>query len=147
MKILTKYHGDINISQEDIWNFEGGIPGFLEEKQFVLLPLPQIDGFSVLQSIKTGELGFVVSDPFQFFTDYDFTISNSTLELLNLKEEKNVKVLSILTVKDPITETTANLQAPLILNTENYKGKQVILNETDYKTKHFIFTTKQPVKG
>ncbi|MGD7023342.1 flagellar assembly protein FliW [Rossellomorea vietnamensis] len=146
MKILTKYHGEIDISQDEIWTFEEGIPGFLEEKQFVLLPLPQIDGFSVVQSIKTQELGFVVSNPFQFFSDYDFTLSNSTLELLDLKEENNVKVLSILTVKDPLTDTTANLQAPLILNTENQKGKQVILNDTVYKTKHLIFTTKQPVK-
>ncbi|MGM0843782.1 MAG: flagellar assembly protein FliW [Bacillota bacterium] len=147
MKIFTKYHGEIDISQDDIWTFEGGIPGFLDEKQYVLLPLPQVDGFSVLQSIKTQELGFVVSDPFQFFDDYDFTLSNSTLERLDLKEEKNVKVLSILTVRDPITDTTANLQAPLILNTENQKGKQVILNETGYKTKHFIFAAEQPVKG
>ncbi|TYR76049.1 flagellar assembly protein FliW [Rossellomorea vietnamensis] len=147
MKIFTKYHGEIDISQEDIWTFESGVPGFLEETQFVILPLEQIDGFSVLQSTKTDELGFVVSDPFQFFADYDFTLSNSTVELLSLKEEKNVKILSILTVKDPITETTANLQAPLILNTKNKKGKQVILNETDYKTKHFIFTTIQAVKG
>ncbi|MGD6967708.1 flagellar assembly protein FliW [Rossellomorea vietnamensis] len=147
MKTLTKYHGEIDISQDDIWTFEGGIPGFIEEKQFVLLPLPQVDGFSVLQSIRTQELGFVVSDPFQFFADYDFILNDSIIELLDLKEEKNVKVLSILTVKDPITETTANLQAPLILNTDNQKGKQVILSETDYKTKHLIFTTKQPVKG
>ena len=124
MKISTKYHGDIDINEADVWNFEQGIPGFLDEQEFVLLSLPQIEGFHVLQSLTTPQLGFVVTDPFQFFADYDFILSKSILEQLELKEEKDVKALSILTVKDPITNSTANLQAPVILNTESRKGKQ-----------------------
>jgi flagellar assembly factor FliW len=148
MKIMTKYHGDLDIATSDIWKFEQGIPGFVDEREFILLPLPQIEGFQVLQSVTTPNLGFVVTDPFQFFKDYDFTLSNSILEQLELTQEKDVQVLTILTVKDPITNTTANLQAPVILNTSTKKAKQVILNETDYETKHFIFNRQtQQVKG
>jgi flagellar assembly factor FliW len=148
MKIMTKYHGDLDISTSDIWKFEQGIPGFVDEREFILLPLPQIEGFQVLQSVTTPNLGFVVTNPFHFFKDYDFTLSNSILEQLELTKEKDVQVLTILTVKDPITNTTANLQAPVILNTAAKKGKQVILNETDYETKHFIFNRQtQQVKG
>ncbi|RIW39061.1 flagellar assembly protein FliW [Bacillus salacetis] len=148
MKIMTKYHGDLDITINDIWKFDQGIPGFVDEREFILLPLPQIEGFQVLQSVATPHLGFVVTDPFQFFKDYDFTLNASILEQLELTQDKDVQVLTILTVKDPITNTTANLQAPIILNTANQKGKQVILNETDYQTKHFIFNRKmQKVKG
>lgn len=33
MIIHTKYHGQMNIKEEQIILFESGIPGFLEEKQ------------------------------------------------------------------------------------------------------------------
>ena len=33
---------------------------------------------------------------------------------------------------------TANLLAPVIINTKNLKGKQIILDDKRYKTKHYI---------
>jgi flagellar assembly factor FliW len=142
MNIKTKYHGTIEIHKEETLHFINGIPGFKDEKEFALLPLPENDWFHVLQSTKTAELGFVVTDPFIFFTDYDFKLDQSTVEQLEKPSEKNIKVLSILTVKEPLHKTTTNLQAPIVINLANNKAKQIILNDTNYKTKHFVF--KQP---
>jgi flagellar assembly factor FliW len=139
MNIKTKYHGTIEIHKEEVLHFINGIPGFKAEKEFVLLPLPENDWFHVLQSIKTPELGFVVTDPFIFFTDYDFKLDQSTVEQLEEPSEKNIKVLSILTVKEPLHKTTTNLQAPIVINLANNKAKQIILNDTDYQTKHRVF--------
>jgi flagellar assembly factor FliW len=143
MNINTKYHGTMDIHNEEILLFTNGIPGFKDEKQFVLLPLPENDWFHVLQSTKTPELGFVVTDPFLFFTDYDFTLDPSTVEQLEEPTEKNIKVLSILTVREPLHETTTNLQAPIVINLANNKAKQIILNDTDYQTKHLVFAQPQ----
>ena len=38
MKIETKYHGEVDITTDDIWTFAKGIPGFPKEKQFAVLP-------------------------------------------------------------------------------------------------------------
>lgn len=51
MIIHTKYHGQMNIKEEQIILFESGIPGFLEEKQFVILPLSEDSPFVALQSV------------------------------------------------------------------------------------------------
>lgn len=133
MKIDTKYHGEIEVKSEEVLTFEYGIPGFGEEKQFVLLSLPENEWFHILQSVKTPQLGFVVTDPFVFFKEYDFELDQASVELLDNPSEKEVQVLSILTVREVLNETTANLQAPIILNLSNRKGKQVILNNTDYQ--------------
>jgi flagellar assembly factor FliW len=143
MNINTKYHGTMDIHNEEILLFINGIPGFKNENQFVLLPLPENDWFHVLQSTKTPELGFVVTDPFLFFTDYDFTLDPSTVEKLEEPTEKNIKVLSILTVREPLHETTTNLQAPIVINLANNKAKQIILNDTNYQTKHLVFAQPQ----
>jgi flagellar assembly factor FliW len=139
MNINTKYHGEIEINEGSLLNFEQGIPGFAEEKKFVLLPLPENDWFHILQSVSTPQLGFVVTDPFLFTKEFDFELDQGSVETLGLTDEKNVKVLTILTMKEAFIESTANLQAPIIINLANNKAKQVILNEPNYQTKHLLF--------
>jgi flagellar assembly factor FliW len=137
LKIATKYHGEVEINE--ILTFEKGIPGFMGEKKFTLLPLSDDDIFTVLQSIATQELAFVLTNPFHFFREYDFQLDDPVVEELELKTEKDVVVYSILTVQEPFEKTTANLQAPIIINATNRKAKQVILHNEQYKTKHPIF--------
>lgn len=137
--IQTKYHGEIEINKEDIVYFEKGIPGFLEEHEFVILPLSENQSFSVLQSVTTHYAAFVVTSPFDFFKDYHFQLDDSVVEELELESENDVYILSILTIASPFEKTTANLQAPIIINTSNRKAKQVILNDGNYKIKHPIF--------
>ncbi|GMB09132.1 flagellar assembly protein FliW [Thermolongibacillus altinsuensis] len=145
MKISTKYHGEVEINEKDIFDFVYGIPGFLDEKQFVLLPLEDTP-FVILQSVKTSELGFVMIDPFIYFKDYDFELDEQSVAQLQLSSEKEVVVYVILTVADPFDNTTANLQAPIVLNYEKKLGKQVILTNTTYKTKHRLFPSKVETK-
>jgi flagellar assembly factor FliW len=139
MNINTKYHGEIEVNEGSLLSFEQGIPGFAEEKKFVLLPLPENDWFHILQSVSTPQLGFVVTDPFLFTKEYDFELDQGSVETLELTNEKNVKVLTILTMRETLTESTANLQAPIIINLANNNAKQVILNDSNYQTKHLLF--------
>jgi flagellar assembly factor FliW len=145
MKLRTKYHGEIEINENDIFHFEHGIPGFLDEKQFVLLPIED-SAFVILQSVKTPELGFAMIDPFIYFKDYNFELDDQSVVQLQLSSEKEVAVYVILTVADPFEQTTANLQAPIVLNYEKKLGKQVILTNTPYKTKHRLFSEKVETK-
>ncbi|KHD86419.1 flagellar assembly protein FliW [Heyndrickxia ginsengihumi] len=147
MNIQTKYHGEIKVNEQEIWHFEKGLPGFPDEKQFVLLPLPNNDVFMILQAVQTPYIAFVITNPFLTFKDYEFKIDDSTLEQLKLESEKDVAVYSILTVKDPFVDTTINLQAPLIFNVKNHQAKQMILNDSPYHTKHLLFQhAQEPVK-
>ena len=141
MKIATKYHGDIEIHEKDIVRFEQGIPGFLEEKRFVLLPLEDTP-FTILQSVNTSALGFVLIEPFSYFPSYEIDLDDNTLEQLDIESERDVAVYVILTVADPFDDTTANLQAPIVINVHKRLGKQVILTNTNYKTKHRLFPEK-----
>lgn len=144
MNIETKYHGTVEVSKGEILHFAAGIPGFPEEKKFVILPLEDT-GFAVMQSAVTPEIAFVVAEPFTFFPEYDFKLDEQIIEQLELGSAEDVRVCTILTVREPFEKTTANLQAPVIINTKNRKAKQVILNESGYQTRHPLFGQK--VKG
>lgn len=139
MKIATKYYGEIEVNREEVITFSKGIPGFLEEEKFTLLPLNDEDVFFLLQSLKTPDLAFMITDPFAFYKEYDFNLASHYMTELDITSEKNVMVYAFVTMRDPFLESTINLQAPLILNREQKRGRQIILTGTDYKTKHPLF--------
>ncbi|MFC0477859.1 flagellar assembly protein FliW [Robertmurraya beringensis] len=136
MELRTKYHGTIEIDQSNYIYFSNGIPGFHEEIQFVILPLEEDETFYIMQSVNTPTLAFVMINPFAYYHNYDFILDESVVECLKIDALADVLVYSILTVQDPFKNTTVNLQAPVIINTKNNFGKQIILNNEKYLTRH-----------
>lgn len=143
MKIQTKYHGEITIEDSQIVHFENGLPGFLEEKKFVILPLTEDQVYLILQSVQTPAIAFVITNPFLFFKDYEFKLDDGIVEKLGIKDVNDVQVFNILTVQDPFEKTTINLQAPIVINVKNKHAKQVILNHENYTTREPLFQTSQ----
>ncbi|WP_243299771.1 flagellar assembly protein FliW [Bacillus litorisediminis] len=139
MKLVTRYHGEREIDPPEVIQFPRGIPGFEDETEFVLLPLTDDQVFFILQSVQTSDLAFVVTDPFLFYQDYDFQLDEATVKSLELGSPSEVRVLTILTVKDPFKETTVNLQAPVVINVPKKIAKQVVLNVDTYHTKHRLY--------
>lgn len=138
MHIHTKFHGDITIVPEELWTFPNGLLGFEEEQSFVLLAIEGNDLFQVLQSTKTAAIAFVVANPFTFVESYTFAIDDPTIELLNIEEQADVFVLTILTVQRSFEQSTMNLQAPLIFQVAEKKARQMILSDDQYGMKHPI---------
>lgn len=140
MKIKTAYLGEVEIEPSQILQFEHGIPGFEGEKQFVLLPIENNDAFHVLQSIQTEHLAFIVTNPYDITTNYNFEIDEAIVDTLLIENPIEVAVLSIVSLKDTIEQSTINLKAPIVWNTTNNKAKQVILNNDHYEIRHLIST-------
>lgn len=139
LKIHTKYHGEIEINKDEIIQFPQGIPSFNDEKQFYLLPFADDTPIFILQSVQTPSLAFALIIPFDFFPNYEVKLSDQVIEALQLDKPEDVAIFNILTIQDPFEKTTANLQGPIIINNKKKLGKQVILSDSPYKTKHQIF--------
>lgn len=141
MQIDTKYFGPIQIEKNKIITFESGIPGFPHEKKFALLPLEGTP-FSILQSILTVQVAFVVTDPFLHFPSYEFKLVDEVQQKLQIESEKDVIIFTILTLAKPFANSTANLKAPIVINERTKLAKQMILPEEKYETKHMLFQPK-----
>ncbi|MDC3416129.1 flagellar assembly protein FliW [Aquibacillus salsiterrae] len=139
MLIETRYFGEIEINEDTIIHFPKGIPGFVDEKQFVLLDVEDNPVFQVLQSTNNVDPAFIVTNPFRTVRDYQFDLDENTLELLEIEAEEEVGVLSIVSLKDPLNDSTINLQAPIVLNTKKLLGKQYITNLKSFSTKASLF--------
>ncbi|WBL14500.1 flagellar assembly protein FliW [Sutcliffiella sp. NC1] len=144
MKINTCYHGDITIQESDIITFKNGLPGFENEKKFVLLSLTEENVYFSLQSVNTTDLAFIVTNPFLFYNDYEFELEESTQQALAISASQSVEIYVVLTIADPFEKSTANLQGPIVINKENQLAKQIVVNGTKYNTKHILpLSTKE----
>jgi len=135
MNIQTKYLGNIDIEEAKVIRFPGGLPGFIDETKFVLLDLPGNEAFQILQSVTSEHIAFIVTNPYHFYHEYEFELEANVLESLSINREEDVIVLAIVTLKDPFHTSTMNLKAPIILNSAEMRGKQYILNISDYSAK------------
>ena len=70
------------------------------------------------------------------FPTYEVDLSQDVLDDLHIESEQDATVLAIVTVRDPFEDSTANLQAPVILNLNSKLGKQYIMNTNQYTTRH-----------
>ena len=120
--------------------FKDGIPAFEEYKNYQIeIDEDEENVFHRLQSLDEPELSFVIINPFIFKKDYDFTLTDSTLEKLQIESEEDIAVYTMVNIKDDdIKNMTANLLAPIIINTKTKMAKQIILSDTDYPTKYKI---------
>ncbi|MEC2055478.1 flagellar assembly protein FliW [Peribacillus psychrosaccharolyticus] len=142
MNIQTKFHGDTEISNEVIYTFENGMPGFLDETQFVILPLEDTS-LLVLQSVTTLEVAFIITSPFEVFPDYNVKLTDEVLTSLQIEAEEEVLVYTILTVREPFAKTTANLQAPIVINNKKRIAKQYITNDTSFSMRQPLIPNQE----
>ncbi|SEO59212.1 flagellar assembly factor FliW [Amphibacillus marinus] len=141
MKIQTQYFGEIDIHDDQRITFPTGIPGFQTETDFVLLNFDENPAFQLLQSITTAALAFVVINPFQFVTDYEIKLDEQLIKQLQIDEEADVLLLAFVTLNDALKSSTANLQAPIVVNQKRQLAKQFITHDSQYSTRELIFTT------
>lgn len=143
MKLQTTRFGEIEIDPDNIITFNQGLPGFNDQKQFVIIQLEEGSPFHFLQAIDEGDLSFIITDPFVFYQDYEFKIPKSAQESLKIKEKSDVAIWTIITILDSLETATINLLGPIILNMNEKLGKQIILHDSTYRTKHPLITQQQ----
>lgn len=142
MKITTAYMGDVEINPTQIIKFEHGLPGFEDEKEFIQLPLSEESAYQVLQSVKTAGLAFIITSPYAIIADYNFDLEDSVIQALDIKSVDEVAVFVIVSLKDTLENSTVNMKAPIVLNIENQKAKQIILEE-DFAIRHQLTEEKK----
>lgn len=142
MELETRYFGKIEIDKSEIILFPQGIPGFLEEKQYILLSLDNDSPFFVLQSTITPGLAFITMNPWDIIDDYEFVINESIEKLLQIKDHEDVLIQVIGNIKENLNDMTVNLSAPLVINYKKKLGKQVILDDTRYSVKCPVFPSE-----
>jgi flagellar assembly factor FliW len=139
MQLNTRHFGTLEIDEKEIINFPEGLPGFIHIKKYVILANGEGDSpFRWLQSVDEPDLAFAVVDPFSVKKDYSINIGDDVTDVLGIESAEDVLIYSIVVVPEDVSKISMNLKAPVIINTRNNKGMQVILDTDEYGVRHYI---------
>ena len=139
MIVKTGRFGQLNVGDDEIISIPNGILGFPEYKRYCLVDPADDTLILWLQSLDNPDVSFPVLEPKIFRPDYTVRLSAAELRELQLENMNQSTVYSILTFPADISQMTANLKAPIVLNLKKQIARQVVLQENEYSIKHLMF--------
>ena len=140
MKVDTSRFGTLDIPENEIIHFPDGLYGFEKETKFTLLPFnPNVESpMEWMQSILSPHLAFVITDPYLYVPDYKLKLLAEDKKKVGLELDESFLTRSIVTIPENYAEMTANLVAPIVINSSKRVAKQFVLTTMEYDTRHYL---------
>lgn len=132
-------------NEDQILSLPFGLIGFPKMNEIEIVYSKEELPFLRMRQVKSEDkLEFLILEPYGLFPDYKVEISAEDIERLEIKSEKDVYLLNIVTVSSTDsqnTKITVNLVAPIVFNKKTLAGKQVIItNYKEYSSSHLLFS-------
>jgi flagellar assembly factor FliW len=134
MMIETSRFGGIEVDDQRFLNFPRGLLGFPDDREYALIQTGENSAFYWMQAVHRPELAFVVCDPRMFVPDYRIAIKAEDLAQIGLSDTQGSQVFAIVNKVD--NRLTGNLQGPLVVNVATRVGKQLVLSDKKFSTRH-----------
>lgn len=141
MTIDTRVFGEVTIDPSKIIHFEHGIIGFPELEDFALIydiEKGNNVGIRWMQSLQEPAFAMPVMDPLLVKPDYNPLVDDEILKPIGKLNPQETLVLVTVTVPKEPKKMSVNLMAPMIINAEEKKAVQIIL-DGDYEVKFPIY--------
>lgn len=103
----------------------GELLGFPDTQNVTITEIDDL--FSTLQDMDDENISFTLVNPY-LLREYSFNIPVDIKVLLDIKEDSKISVYNILVVQKPLEKSVVNFLAPLIINHDNNKLAQIILD-------------------
>jgi flagellar assembly factor FliW len=112
--------------------FVAPFPGFPGRTRFALVALDEDGVLYALRSLDDPSLRLLVVPPTPFFPEYAPEIDDVTAAMLGLSRAEQAVVLLVLNPGEGAGTATANLLAPIVINSETRQAAQVVLSGADF---------------
>lgn len=148
LKINSTRFGEMEVPADRVITLPQGMIGFPQLRRYVLMRHRDDSPFFWLQSLEAAELAFVTVNPLLFDPQYKFTLGNSETKLLSVEDPSQIQVWVVVTIPaGKPDQMTANLKAPLVINSANRQGAQIILDDAKYSVRHPLAPDSGKVGG
>ena len=136
--------GTLSVPSSQTYDFSNGLLGFPNALGFALIPTDR-SGLFWLQSTEFEALTFLLVDPFQFVDDYGVDLGPKELGDLASGDAAQILLLCVLSLpRTQDDQPTVNLQGPLALHVSRGEGRQVVLQDSNYGTRHLVDLDRRP---
>ena len=138
MQVQTTRFGSVEVDGDRVITFTQPILGFADCTRYALIEGPGKGTIYWLQSVDRPDVAFLVMDPLQVVPDYEVNLSESEVKDLELADETEAVLLTLVVVPDDKTYVRTNLRAPVIYNPRRNVAKQVVLYGSEYPVKYYL---------
>lgn len=139
MNIKTTRFGQLEVNPNDVITFSEGLLGFENLKKYFVVDPGDSTLILWLQSTEDEKVAFPIIEPKIFKPDYIAKLLPADLNGLELDTLQTAKLYSILTIPANVTEMSANLKAPVVVNSAKKVGKQIVLQDSKLSVKHEMY--------
>jgi len=139
VKVKTTRFGELEVNPGDVLTFAEGLLGFENLKKYFVVDPGDSTLILWLQSTEDEKVAFPIIEPKIFKPDYIAKLLPADLNGLELESLSNAKLYSILTIPSNVVEMSANLKAPLVINSDKKIGKQIVLQDSKLSVKHEMY--------
>ncbi len=138
MQIQTTRFGSIDVDSDRVIVFTQPILGFADCVRYVLIEGPGKGSVYWLQSVERPDVAFLVMDPLQVVPDYEVNLPESEVKDLELADETEAVLLTLVVVPEDKTYVRTNLRAPVIYNPRRNIAKQIVLYDSELPVKYYL---------
>lgn len=138
MLVSSLRFGDLDIPDDKIITMERPILGFETLQKFFLLEIEDNRPFMWLHAVDDPSVAFLVFNPIILFPDYRIEINSKEIAELDVSNVAAVETYVVVTIPEDPERMSANLQGPVLINTENNRAKQLVLVNSHYKVRHSV---------
>ena len=139
MKITTTRFGELEVKRGDIVHFKEGLLGFEHLKKFFIVDPGDQTLILWFQSIDDENTAFPIIEPNIFSPNYSVKLLPPELSSLELERLSDASVYTILTIPKKVTEMSANLKAPIIINNKNKLARQIVLQDSKLEVRYEMY--------
>ena len=107
------------------YDVRGEIFGFTNTTNIDIVEIDEL--FSTMVDKNNEDISFTIVNPYML-REYSFDIPIDIKVLLEIHEKSNLSVYNILIIQKPLEKSTVNFLAPIIINHDNDKLAQFILD-------------------
>ncbi len=139
MEFASTRFGRISVEPDRIISFPEGLPGFERLREFVLLYPEETRPLFWLQSVEEGGIALPLIQTFEIIADYSIDIYEGELQTLQTNTPEDLMVMSVVVIPQDVRQMTANLAAPILVNSKCNIGKQIVVDASGHDTRQPIF--------
>lgn len=111
------------------YKVRGNILGFEDTLEVEIHEVDEL--FSTIIDKNNEGISFTVASPYAL-REYSFDMPSDIKAILEINEKSNVSVYNIVVIQKPLENSTINFLAPIIVNNDNNKIAQAVLNAKNH---------------
>ena len=138
MQVESTRFGTLEVRDDTVLTFPDGLIG-LPGVLYALVAQTDNTPFYWLHSCEHGDLAVPVTMPWLFFPGYQVEISDEEAERVAIDTGVKAEIFCVVRARAELKEFTINLAGPVIVNSEQRLGRQIINGITGYSVRQPLF--------